>query len=179
MNTSLSMCAISGQQNDRCSRHILECIKMPAVTLNNMGKILFCNDFLLNLTDWQADEVLGRDWFALFVPVEYSKSSRKKFLKKMGGNTIPTHSENEIITRQAERRLIAWDTTCFHDENGTITGGTSIGRDITVQKQLEKQFYHAQKMEAIGKLAGGVAHDFSNLITVMLGYSNIIRKKNR
>lgn len=303
MTNEQPMCAISEQQNDRCFRHILENIKIPAVTLDSVGTILFINDFLLNLTGWKLEEVMERDWFELFVPPECRIISRNSFLNKMGGNSMPTHSENEVITRRGERRLIAWDTTYFLDSDGAMTGGTSIGRDITDkrlaklalqkseekyrmlvdflpavifrgyldwsielvdnkiesltgyskdefeagtvswrdlihdedrrvfktsllqavhdrssydrtyrirhksgkvvwvhtcgqvvldeagriknicgaifdvtdQKQLEEQFQHAQKMEVVGRLAGGVAHDFNNLLTVILGYGNVIR----
>jgi PAS domain S-box-containing protein len=63
------------------------------------------------------------------------------------------------------------------NREGVSTGNIGIIRDITGRKTLEKQLLQAQKMESIGTLAGGVAHDFNNFLTAIVGYGNILKMK--
>ena len=68
-----------------------------------------------------------------------------------------------------------WDirTVPLPDEQGNVAKVIELKRDITEQKKLELQYLHAQKMESIGTLAGGVAHDFNNILTAIIGFGQI------
>jgi signal transduction histidine kinase len=69
---------------------------------------------------------------------------------------------------------VAVDICPIEVREGEIIGASKIAHDITRMKQLEEQFRQAQKMEAVGRLAGGLAHDFNNLLVVIFGCSEIL-----
>jgi PAS domain S-box-containing protein len=83
----------------------------------------------------------------------------------------------ETVRRRKDGRTIeiALTVSPIRDGQGKITGLATIARDIAERKRLEGQLLHSQKMEAVGRLAGGVAHDFNNLLSIIVGYAYLIQ----
>lgn len=161
------------RESERRFREILETVDLAAVMLDIEGRVTFCNKFLLDLTGWQAQEVLGVIWFDRFIPEEYREELRAVFKELLGSGKQPAHFENDILTRTGDRRRIKWSNTVLRDSDGAIIGTTSIGEDITEREKLEKQLLQSQKMEAIGTMAGGIAHDFNNILAAIIGFTEI------
>ncbi len=129
-------------RSERRYREALEKIDLIAVLLDRSGRVTFCNDFLLKLTGWSCGEVIGGDWFSMFIPEETRNELSDLFSST--ARNLPTHLENELLTRSGERRTISWSNTVLRDEVDQITMVTSIGQDITERKQAERALQESE-----------------------------------
>jgi PAS domain S-box-containing protein len=161
------------RESERGFREILENIELASIIMDKQGRVIFCNDFLLGVTGWRREELTGADLVEVLVAEESRAETRLVFEEMIGTGKTLAHFENDILTRNAERRTVRWNNTMFRDSLGEIQGVTCIGEDITERKQLERQLLQAQKMEAIGTMAVGIAHDFNNILAAILGYTEL------
>lgn len=125
------------KESNRRFNEMLENVDLIAMTLDKKGRLTFCNDFLLGLTGWKREEVIGTDWFSTFLP-DSAAPIREIFFSTIEAGLVPRHLENPIKTRSGEKRDILWSNTVLRDAGGTIEGTASIGEDVTDRQRSAK-----------------------------------------
>jgi two-component system cell cycle sensor histidine kinase/response regulator CckA len=158
------------RESERRFRDMLGNLELIAMMLDQEGCITYCNNHLLRLTGWTREELLGRDWIDTFVPPELRADLHKAFANLLGDQPLVWHYENEILTRSGKRLLVQWNNSVLRSSSGAVIGTASIGEDVTERKNLERQIIRNQRLESLGTLAGGIAHDLNNiLMPIMMG----------
>lgn len=129
------------------------------------GRVEYVNPRFTELTGYAASEVLGRNPRVL-------KSGRQpvEFYADLWSTIKSGHDWHGILENRRKNGDLFSEQTVISpvkDDAGNVTHFIAIKEDITARLQLEEQLRHSQKMDAIGRLAGGVAHDFNNLLTII------------
>jgi PAS domain S-box-containing protein len=156
------------RESERRFRDILANLHLTAMMLDTDARITYCNDELLRLTGWNLDEVLGKSWFEVFIPEQSTETLSETFADLIADRPRAWHHENEILTRSGKRLRIQWNNSVLRSASGEVIGTASIGEDVTERKRLEKHALRAQRLESLGTLAGGIAHDLNNLLMPIL-----------
>lgn len=136
------------QESEQRFREMLENIQLLAVLLDLDGRVIFCNPYLLQLSGYTRQEVVGCDWFTQFIP--YARPDvRETFLQGLAQGKLSPYYENPILTKSGEERLIRFSNTILRDAAGNIIGSTSIGEDITERRQAEEALRKSEQTYAV------------------------------
>ena len=125
------------RESERRFSDTLRNLELVSMMLDRDARVTWCNDYLLRLTGWKREEVMGGDWFDLFLPPELFKELRRVHSALLDDQPAAWHYENEIVTRSGARRLIRWNNSALRSAAGDVIGTASIGEDITERKQAE------------------------------------------
>jgi two-component system, cell cycle sensor histidine kinase and response regulator CckA len=133
------------------------------------GRFLRVNDKLCAITGYTREELLKLTFIEMTVPEERAESDKAR-LDMLAGLRADYLTEKRYLRKNGESYWINVVTTLLRDSAGEPKYFISVIADITARKQLEQQFLRAQRMESIGTLAGGIAHDLNNLLApIMMG----------
>jgi PAS domain S-box-containing protein len=147
------------------------------LALDASGNITLLNRHGADILECHPRDAIGKNWFDNFLPEDERASIRKGFEQLIRGEVESVERfENKVITAKGRPIYCRWLNTVIRDDSGKIVGTLGSAEDITERKSmeleksgLEKQLHHNRKIEALGRMAGAIAHHFNNQLSVVLG----------
>jgi PAS domain S-box-containing protein len=152
------------RESERRWRSLMENVRAIVVGLDRNGKVEYINPFFLQLTGYTQAEVIGKNWFANFLPKSQNSQVEQNFLDVIAGN-LHSHYQNSIVTKSGEEKMILWNNTLLQSPQGEAIGTISIGEDVTERYTIERM-----KDEFISV----VSHELRTPLTSIHGALNLL-----
>jgi len=142
---------------------------------NLNGMVTHWNKGAEQMYGYTAAEIIGKPVATLAPPERADEIP--EILRRIRHGERVEYFESVRITKDKRKLNVSISISPVYDAEGAIVGASTIARNITAQKKVEEQLRQSQKMEAIGRLAGGVAHDFNNLLGIVTACSELLRNQ--
>ena len=157
------------------SRKLIELAGLPIFSLDDLGRVTEFNRQAEILHGCGRDEALGLDYAATFL----DDRDRRRFMETLHQvieEGAAASLECQGRKRQGQRSILLWTLTALYADSGEVIGVVAVGQDITARRRNEEHVAQAQKLETIGQLAGGIAHHFNNLLTIVMGNAELMQR---
>jgi len=161
------------RDSEEWSHLLLRTMPSGLFTVDSNRRITSWNEVAEEITGLTVEEVVGEDCLSAL----NCDMCREECILFAESVSKPVYNNECTIHVHGEDIILLKNLDVLRDSSGKVIGGLESFIDITEHKRLENELRHSQKMEAIGRLAGGVAHDFNNLLTAILGYSDLALQK--
>ena len=163
------------RESEQLARGIVDTALDAFVQMDESGTISDWNSQAEKIFGWSRGEALGRSLGELIIPEIHRaahKSGLQRFLRTGEGSVLGRRLEIEARRRDGKEIKVELSITALRRRNGVVFNG--FVRDLTDKIAAEDRIRQAEKMEAVGQLTGGVAHDFNNILTVITGTIEIL-----
>ncbi len=143
------------------------------ITTDEQGVITSWNPGAEQIYGYTAAEMVGQSGSvtSLLVVPEERRAETEIVPQVLGGENVK-HHETSRIRKDGTHVEVSLSVSAIHDPYGKVAGIASTARDITEQKQMQRIVSQTERLESIGQLAGGVAHDMNNLLTIILNHTD-------
>ncbi len=154
---------------------ILSSIEDGYFEVDLKGNLLFFNEAMHQILGYEKAELIGKNFKVLMNP-KTAETVYRTFNYVFRTRMPAKAFDWRVIRKDRTERFLETSVSLVKEQNGRPAGFRGIARDVTEKKMLQHQLFQAQKMKAVGTLAGGLAHDFNNLLMGIMGRTGLIRR---
>lgn len=156
-------------------RNVLEHTPQIGVSLDPNGNIVFANEHLLELTGWGESEVIGQNWFDMFIPEDIRSTIRTVFaeairMRDTGNNST---NVNDILMRNGNTRKIHWFNVLTHDLDGSVQDVTCLGVDLTASEAARKAAEDANRAKS--EFLANMSHEIRTPLNGISGMLQLLQ----
>jgi two-component system, cell cycle sensor histidine kinase and response regulator CckA len=163
----------SVQDRTTIFEHVINSVTDSIIITDLRSNIIFINDAFCKTYGYTNEDIIGRN-----IGVLWSSKSQAMSYDTIVSDTLHGGLEGELYHKKKDgaELYVYLTASVVKDEAGSPIALTCVTRDITKNKQLEEQLRHSQKMESLGVLVGGIAHNFNNILGVIMGYASLLEE---
>ena len=155
------------RSSERLFRDILEEVHLLAVIIDTDGRVVFCNDYTLEVLGWKREDLLGRRLSETIIAPDLRAAGRAEFLEAMKTGVIKRHGDVRVVTRDGEERIVSYNSTLMLGEDGTPSGMTTIAEDVTERRHAEERVQYLASYDQLTGLPNRTL--FANWLDMALG----------
>ena len=146
------------------------------ITTDMLGNVILINKAGEEMTGWNQDEVRGHSLKEVFNIIETDTGANHcSNGPDASSGQCSLSVKSRLMSKTGAEKIVAISMAPIKDSSGVKFGTAIVFRDITAQTSLEEKLIKSQKIEAVGTLAGGLAHDFNNIMTAVLGNISLVK----
>jgi PAS domain S-box-containing protein len=165
------------RESEERFRRIFEEAPIGIQIVTVTGEIVRPNRTFCEFLGYEPEELIGKSYAVLNHPDEVGETLRHATRLLLDPNISNFQTEKRYLHKDGRVMWGKLTGVAIRDAEGKPIYGLAMVEDLSTRRELEDQLRHAQKMEAVGQLAAGIAHEFNNLITVMTGYAAMIERR--
>ena len=163
---------IESVRSEERYRTVVEGALDGVMVLSEEDHVTYVNERLAEILGYPKEELNGID-FRLCLDEESKRIVADRKAKRQRGEAVPPRIELRILRKDRKIRNVEVSSTVIKDPQGN-TSTVAFMKDITEKRRMEERLFQAEKLRAVGEMAGGVAHDFNNALAIILGNTQLL-----